>query len=141
MKFGKYKKLEVYENVKIGYGTVDYSNFKSVYLKLNSWLLPNIIDINYNEIIHKNKRRIKLFISDNENDFFKRENIVDLDISIKGLKKNKKSFMNLEITLFVKNENVIFKDKNLKKFINNISKDIIDILREDEYLFNFNLTK
>ncbi len=125
MKFGKYKKLEVYENVKIGYGTVDYSNFKSVYLKLNSWLLPNIIDINYNEIIHKNKRRIKLFISDNENDFFKRENIVDLDISIKGLKKNKKSFMNLEITLFVKNENVIFKDKNLKKFINNISKDII----------------
>lgn len=141
MKNGKFIKLNSYKNVKIGFGTVDYNNFKTVYLKLNSWLLPNNIDTNFSQIVNKNKRKIKLFIYDNENIFFRKENIVDLDISIKGIKNNKKSFMNLEITFFVKNNKIKFKDKILKEFICNNSTKIIDLLSEDENLFNFSLTK
>jgi hypothetical protein len=34
MKIGKYIPLGEYNNVKIGYGTVDFKNLKTVYLKL-----------------------------------------------------------------------------------------------------------
>ena len=50
MKTGKYLPLGYYQNVKLGYGTVDYKNLKTVYVKLNSWLLPEDDD-NYNNII------------------------------------------------------------------------------------------
>ena len=40
MKSGKYIPLGTYNDVKIGYGTVDSKNLKTIYLKLNSWLQP-----------------------------------------------------------------------------------------------------
>ena len=141
MKVGKYVKLKSNNNVKIGYGTVDFNNFKTLYLRLNSWVMPNSEKNNFREIINKNKRRIKIFFFNSENDFFKNETIVDLDISVNGIKTNKKSFMNLEITFFIKDSNVKFKDKRVKEFILNNSNKIIEILSEDDILFNFNLTK
>jgi hypothetical protein len=141
MKVGKYIKLKSNKNVKIGYGTVDFNNFKTIYLRLNSWIMPNSDKNNFREIINKNKRKIKIFFSNSENDFFKKETIVDLDISVNGIKLNKKSFMNLEITFFIKNDEIKFKDKKLKEFILNNSDKIIEILSEDSILFNFNLTK
>lgn len=140
MKIGKYIKLKDYNNVKIGYGTVDYINLKTIYLKLNSWIEPNHVVENYSELLKINKRKIKLFLSDDDNKFFKRENIVDLDVSIKGIRNNKKSFMNIEVTLFV-NEGVNFKSKELKDKINNNLIKIIDILSKDKNLFNFSLNK
>jgi hypothetical protein len=103
--------------------------------------MPNSEKNNFREIINKNKRRIKIFFFNSENDFFKNETIVDLDISVNGIKTNKKSFMNLEITFFIKDSNVKFKDKRVKEFILNNSNKIIEILSEDDILFNFNLTK
>jgi len=141
MKVGKYVKLKSNNNVKVGYGTVDFNNFKTLYLRLNSWVMPNSEKNNFREIINKNKRKIKIFFFNSENDFFKNETIVDLDISVNGIKTNKKSFMNLEITFFIKDSNVKFKDKRVKEFILNNSNKIIEILSEDDILFNFNLTK
>jgi hypothetical protein len=141
MKVGKYVKLKSNNNVKVGYGTVDFNNFKTLYLRLNSWVMPNSEKNNFREIINKNKRKIKIFFFNSENDFFKNETIVDLDISVNGIKTNKKSFMNLEITFFIKDSNVKFKDKKLKEFILNNSNKIIEILSKDDILFNFNLTK
>lgn len=141
MKVGKYVKLKSNNNVKVGYGTVDFNNFKTLYLRLNSWVMPNSEKNNFREIINKNKRKIKIFFFNSENDFFKNETIVDLDISVNGIKTNKKSFMNLEITFFIKDSNIKFKDKKLKEFILNNSNKIIEILSEDDILFNFNLTK
>jgi hypothetical protein len=141
MKVGKYVKLKSNNNVKVGYGTVDFNNFKTLYLRLNSWVMPNSEKNNFREIINKNKRRIKIFFFNSENDFFKKETIVDLDISVNGIKTNKKSFMNLEITFFIKDSNIKFKDKRVKEFILNNSNKIIEILSEDDILFNFNLTK
>jgi hypothetical protein len=141
MKVGKYVKLKSNNNVKVGYGTVDFNNFKTLYLRLNSWVMPNSEKNNFREIINKNKRKIKIFFFNSENDFFKNETIVDLDISVNGIKTNKKSFMNLEITFFIKDSNIKFKDKKLKEFILNNSNKIIEILSKDDILFNFNLTK
>ena len=61
MKVGKYIKLKSNKNVKIGYGTVDFNNFKTIYLRLNSWIMPNSDKNNFREIINKNKRKIKIF--------------------------------------------------------------------------------
>jgi hypothetical protein len=139
MKLGKYKDLKSYKNVKIGYGTVDYINFKSIYLKLNSWVVPTE-NVDFNLLIKKNKLKIKHLIMENKEDFFKNEMIIDFDIKYKGLKNDKKSFMNLEITFFI-NKNISFKSKELKNKIFSLSNLIIDELSEEKKLFNFYLNK
>jgi hypothetical protein len=136
MKTGKFIPLGYYENVKIGYGTVDFKNLKTVYLKLNSWLLPESESDDFDLILSKTRREIKTYLYYLETDFFRKENIVDLDVRTKGIKLEKKSFMNLEITLFVKNQFDI-KDSNVKKTIKSISENIINCNLKDKNLFNF----
>jgi hypothetical protein len=136
MKTGKFIPLGYYENVKIGYGTVDFKNLKTVYIKLNSWLLPESETDNFELILSRTRREIKTYLYYLENEFFKKENIVDLDVRTKGIKLEKKSFMNLEITLFVKNQFDI-RDKEVKKTIKSISENIIDGNLKDKNLFNF----
>ena len=55
MKIGKYIPLGTYNDVKIGYGTVDFKNLKTIYLKLNSWLQPENETDDFNHLIGKNK--------------------------------------------------------------------------------------
>ncbi len=136
MKTGKFIPLGYYENVKIGYGTVDFKNLKTVYIKLNSWLLPESETDNFELILSRTRREIKTYLYYLENEFFKKENIVDLDVRTKGIKLEKKSFMNLEITLFVKNQFDI-RDKEVKKTIKSISENIISGNLKDKNLFNF----
>ena len=140
MKTGKFIPLGYYENVKIGYGTVDYKNLKTIYLKLNSWVQPQTEDYNYEQVLAKTRRSIKNKIYSIQSDFFRTENIVDLDIRTNGIKLEKKSFMNLEITLFVKNQFDI-KQKDVKNHIKNISENIIDENLTDKILFNFHKNK
>ena len=104
MKTGKFIPLGIYNNVKIGYGTVDFKNLKTVYLKLNSWLQPENETEDYNHTILKTRRKIKEFIYNLKNQNFKQQSIVDLDIRTKGIKLEKRSFMNLEVTLYVENQ-------------------------------------
>lgn len=136
MKTGKYITLDCYENVKIGYGTVDYKNLKTIYIKLNSWIQPEDELIDYNELVSKTKRRVKLRIYETKNDFFKKENIVDIDIRTKGIKMEKKSFMNIEITLFT-SKNFDIKSKEIKNFIKELSQNIICNDLDNKKLFNF----
>ncbi len=136
MKTGKFIPLGHYGNVKIGYGTVDYKNLKTIYIKLNSWLLPETDTKDFDLIISKSRREIKNYFYYFENEFFRKENIVDLDIRTKGIKIEKKSFMNLEVTLFVKNHFDI-RDKKVKSIIKEISEHIVDNNLKDKNLFNF----
>lgn len=135
MKNGKYIPLGYYQNIKIGYGTVDYKDLKTIYIKLNSWVLPDRKE-DYSKIISFTRRCIKNQINDLNNDFFKRESIVDLNIKTKGIKLEKKSFMNLEITLFTKNQFDI-KENNVKSYIEDITKNIVNTNLIDRDLFNF----
>lgn len=139
MKTGKYINLGVYENIKIGYGTVDYKNLKSIYIKLNAWVLPQSIE-DFSEYVFKTKKKIKDQIYNKENIFFKRESIIDFDIKTKGLKKDKKSFMNLEITLFNK-DCFDLKDKEIKKYIKILTNEIIINELMNDNVFTFHLKK
>jgi len=140
MKNGKYISLADYENVKIGYGTVDSKNLKTIYLKLNSWVQPKNNDDDFVYLISKTRRLIKEFVYKLNNKNFKPQCIVDLDIKTRGIKVEKRSFMNLEVTLYVENKFDI-KNKSTKLLIKNIIENIVEICLSDKNLFNFNKHK
>jgi len=140
MKIGKYIPLGTYNNVKIGYGTVDFKNLKTIYLKLNSWLQPKNETDDFNHLIGKSRRKVKEIIYNLKCPYFKDQSIVDLDVRTKGIKLEKKSFMNLEVTLYVNNQFDI-KSKDVKIIINDLFEHIIDEGLSDKKLFNFYKTK
>ena len=140
MKAGKYIPLGDYENVKLGFGTVDFRNLKTIYIKFNTWLSPIDDEDDFDLIISTTRRLIKEIIYNKSNNLFRPQSIVDLDIKSKGIKAQKKSFMNLEITLYTIN-NFDIKDKLVKDYVKKLSIDIIDNALINKNLFNFNKTK
>lgn len=141
MKIGKYIPLGEYEEVKIGYGTVDFKNLKTIYVKMNAWVEPETNELDFDRIISSARRTIKELIRTYDfGGFFKKESIVDLDIRTKGIKMNKRSFMNLEITLFV-NEYFDVKSPVVKNIIKKFIYNSIDSCLDNKTLFNFNKSK
>lgn len=140
MKIGKYIPLGTYNEVKMGYGTVDFKNLKTIYLKLNSWVEPENETDDFDFIIQKTRRKIKEIVYNLKNNNFKELCIVDLDIRTKGIKLNKRSFMNLEITLYV-NQQFDVKSKEIKLQVKDIIELIIDRALSDKNLFNFYKSK
>jgi len=140
MKIGKYIPLGIYKNVKIGYGTVDFKNLKTIYLKVNSWVQPENEEEDFEHLISKSRRGIKEIVYNLRNNNFKPQCIVDLDIRTKGIKQEKKSFMNLEITLYVENKFDV-KSNETKNNIREIMETIIDNGLSNKKLFNFYKTK
>jgi hypothetical protein len=140
MKTGKYIPLGTYKNVKYGYGTVDFKNLKTIYLKLNSWLQPENETENFDHTILKSRRIIKELVYNLKNPLFKQQSIVDLDIRTKGIKLEKKSFMNLEVTLYVEKQFDV-RSKEIKNIISDITERVINECLADKKLFNFNKSK
>jgi hypothetical protein len=140
MKIGKYIPLGTYNEVKMGYGTVDFKNLKTIYLKINTWVQPENETEDFNSTIHKSRRKIKEIIYNLKNPYFKQQSIVDLDIRTKGIKLEKRSFMNLEVTLYVEKQFDV-KSKELKTFIKDLGENIVDVGLSDKMLFNFYKTK
>lgn len=141
MKFGKFINLGDYENIKIGYGTVDFRNLKTIYIKLNSWVKPTDDSIDFDRTILSSRKKIKDIIREHKlENLFKRESIVDLDIRTKGIKLDKKSFMNLEITLYTINQFDV-KNKEVRNSIRSLVENIVDNCLIDKSLFNFSKTK
>jgi hypothetical protein len=140
MKIGKYIPLGTYNDVKIGYGTVDFKNLKTIYLKLNSWLQPENETDDFNYVISKSRKKIKDLIFNLKSPYFKEQSIVDLDIRTKGIKLEKRSFMNLEITLYV-NDQFDIKSKDIKNIIKDLFESVIDEGISDKKLFNFYKSK
>ena len=139
MKTGKYIPLGYYNNVKIGYGTVDFKNLKTIYLSFNAWVQPEEME-DFDSSIFKTRRKVKEYIGDLQDKHFKQQCIVDLDVRTKGIKLEKRSFMDLEITLFV-NSHFDVKSKDTKNKIKNILESVIDNSFSDKKLFNFHKTK
>lgn len=140
MKTGKYISLGEYNNVKIGYGTVDFKNLKTIYLKLNSWVQPQNIDDDFDQSISKTRRLIKEIVYNLKNENFKPQSIVDLDIKTKGIKLEKRSFMNLEVTLFVEKQFDV-KSKFTRQMVRDIIERLVSEGLTDKNLFNFNKNK
>lgn len=140
MKIGRYVSLGNYKNIKIGYGTIDNNELKTIYVKLNSWLMPNDDIENFDKKIFNTRRNIKNIIyTYNFNNLFKKESIVDMDLKTRSMKLMKNSFMNLEITLYV-NQEFNLKSKENKTMIKNFIKTVIDDCMDNTF-FSFSLKK
>lgn len=138
MKKGKTIKINQYESLKTSYGTVDSKNLKSLYINLQTWVLPKDEYENWVRIVGNLSRDIKHSVYESLNGELFHENfIVDLDLRTSGIQVGKKSFMNLEITLFTKNEldfkSTIVKD-SVKKLIKEIYKNCV--IRNTKFLFS-----
>jgi len=141
MKKGKTSKLIGFRSSKVVYGTVDSKEFKSLYLNLQTWVEPKIDPESWNRIVQNMSRSIKHSVYDNiDKTLFDDKFIVDMDLRTSGLQPKKKSFMNLEINLFLIDE-IDFKDIKLKRKLKNIIKGIYDDVITKNTNFKFYLTK
>lgn len=141
MKKGKSCVLKGYKNLKCSYGTVDAKNLKSIYLNIQSWVEPKEYYEDWSKQVSYFTKIVKNLLSEIIDKFiFESKYIVDMDLRTSGISLNKRSFMNLEITFFIK-EKVDFKSIRLKNSI----KDIIKIIQKEAFesskLFDFYLTK
>ena len=141
MKKGKTIKLSGYRTFKSHYGTIDSTNLKSIFINIQSWVEPKDDIENWNRVVLNMTRSVKHTILENINkEVFDTKFIVDLDLRTSGLQLNKKSFMNLEINLFVL-EPMDFKSPKLKKYVKNLIKSVYgDVITKTKY-FKFYLTK
>tara|TARA_R110002051_G_scaffold323438_1_gene417040 strand:+ start:5465 stop:5896 length:432 start_codon:yes stop_codon:yes gene_type:complete len=142
MKTGKQFKLNLNPNFRTYYGSVDYKNPKSIYINISSWFSPLSEDDNWVRVVGQLKREIKYAIIDVPitNYFLSNKQIIDLDIRTSGIRKNKRSYMNCEITLFLKKEEDI-KSQGIKNLVQNLLGDIISKTLTPSKKFNFYLTK
>ena len=141
MKKGKSCVLKGYKNFKTSYGTVDSKNLKSIYINIQSWVEPKKSLENWGREVSCLNRLIKQLLLEISDKFiFHNKFIVDLDLRTSGITLGKRSFMNLEITLYTKTE-IDFKSIKLKNEI----KQIISYIEKDIFsqseLLNFYLTK
>jgi hypothetical protein len=142
MKKGKTSKLNIFDDAKCYYGTVDAKNLKSIYVVLQTWVEPIDEYDNWFRISGEIKRQILhtlLEVVDYRR--FEKKQIVDLDLRTSGIQKNKKSFLNLEITLFIHDELMEFKSLILRNKIKTILTSIYkDDLKKSKY-FTLSMTK
>ena len=141
MKKGKSCVLKGYKNFKTSYGTVDSKNLKSIYINVQSWVEPKKSLENWTREVSCLNRLIKQLLLEVSDKFlFHNKFIVDLDLRTSGISLGKRSFMNLEITIYTKTE-IDFKSiklKNeIKKLVSFLDKDIF----QQSELFDFHLTK
>ena len=142
-KIGKQLRIDNHINYNMIYGTVNNIKPKSIYVSISSWAKPMINDeINYKTIITKLQKKIKKHLFDKlEPEFFDiKRSIVVFDMRESGIRFNKKSYMNCEITLYQKK---LFKlgDDVLQSNLNKISDTLInDILNKSKH-FEFFKTK
>lgn len=128
MKKGKTSKLNILKDAKCHYGTVDSKDFKSLYIVFQTWVEPKDEYENWNRITGQIKRQIQhTLLEVTDYSLFDKKQIVDLDLRTSGIQKNKRSFLSLEITLFLNKENLDFKSiflrEKIKLMINSIYTD------------------
>ena len=141
MKKGKSCVIRGYKQIKCSYGTVDSKNLKSIYLNIQSWVEPQTHEENWNKPVSVLNKNIKSTITEVINSkIFNEKFIVDLDLRTSGISVKKRSFMNLEITVFTK-DGFDFKSNELKDEL----KKVISVVEKDCFkkskYFKFYLTK
>jgi hypothetical protein len=141
MKKGKSCVVRGYKQIKCSYGTVDSKNLKSIYLNIQSWVKPKTHEESWNRIVSVFNKNIKTnLIEIIDNNLLNEKFIVDLDLRTSGISVKKRSFMNLEVTFFLKKD-VDFKSTELKNSIKNIINYIeTESFKKSNY-FKFYLTK
>ncbi len=142
MKKGKELKLKLNKNFKTYYGTTDNKELKSIYVGITTWATPLIDLENYSRSISQLRQLVKYCVYHNINQqLFKLEHhIVDVDIKDSRMSFNKSSYLNIEITLFTKNNGSVLSNVfklDIHRFINNI---INTIEKSDNFKFSIHKT-
>ena len=146
MKKGKEVKQNIFKNYKIVFGSVNNKQPKAIFVNISSWLEPkDETQQDYSRIIKDIKKKVKQSLYDyfyyiNEEDVVFERSIVDLDIRGSGVRFGKRSFMNCEITLFLREEHSINSDYMVDK-LTKISKEITDTCFKDNPNFKFHKRK
>ncbi len=141
MKKGKTICINHYDSLKTFYGTVDSKELKSIYINIQTWVTPLEDKDSWTNVVNTLTRSIKHSVFSSLNKELFRENfIVDLDLRTSGIRKDKKSFMNLEINLYT-NSSLDFKSNEIKESVKKIIKKIYRDNIINNRNFNFSLSK
>lgn len=139
MKKRRFYPLGYHSNIKNGFGTVDTTNIKSVYMSFSGWVNMKEDGEDVGTSLSKLKKEIKKHIYNINSPFIRKESIVDIDISLRSLTNvSKKTYMETEVTLFI-SEQISLKDE--KMFFTNLSMELIDNHICKITPFNFYKTK
>ena len=86
MKKGKSVKMNLSPSFKSMYGTVDSKNLKSLYINIQSWVLPKTELDNWNRVVCNLSRELKHTVFDSiDTSVFVKNTIVDLDLRTSGI--------------------------------------------------------
>lgn len=141
MKKGKTIKITSYPSLKTTYGTVDSKNLKSLYINIQSWVQPKEEHDNWVRVVGNLSRDVKHAVLESLNTTqFKNDFIVDLDLRTSGINVDKKSFMNLEVTLFLNTE-IDFKSTSVKNSVKMILREIYKECVLKNKFFSFTSSK
>lgn len=141
MKKGKTVKLNGYKSFKSHFGTIDSTNLKSIFVNIQSWVTPKIEQESWVRVVSCLRRDIMCLVNEViDDDIFIKKCIVDLDLRTSGICMGKKSFFNLEITLFTNNP-VDFKSLEVKESIKKLIKTIFKQLIIQNKYFEYFPTK
>jgi hypothetical protein len=141
MKKGKSVKINLSDNFKSLYGTVDSKNLKSIYINIQSWVTPKMDLENWNRVVCNLNRELKHTVYNSINEsIFEKNSIVDLDLRTSGINYGKKSFFNLDINLFLEKE-LEFKSPELKNNVKKIIKNVYNQNMSNNEYFDFAITK
>jgi hypothetical protein len=146
MKKGKELKIQKFKNYNVVYGSVNNKTPKALYINISAWAEPkNDSEINYSRVIRNNHKKIRQTIFNlldiNTIDLFHKERtIVDFDMRESGVKYGKKSFVNCEVTLYLKYEIRVNSDE-IKPMIDYLINGIIDSGFEENKYFLFHKKK
>lgn len=138
MKKGKSVKLNLYQSIKSTYGTVDSKNLKSIFINIQSWAKPKMEYDNWVRVVNLLKKDIRCCVLESLNqEIFKDDIIVDLDLRTSGISFNKKSFFNLEINIYTKSD-LDFKSHTVRESIKKIIKTIYkeNIINNNHFEFS-----
>lgn len=147
----KKKEVKIIDGFKVTKSIIEYSSninneykksSKTINIVFNSWVeVVYDDDINFTKDFERSCKSVKQYIYNNLNNELMVNNlyIVDLSIRKSGFNYKTKSFMDLDITLFTKNdidENSVI----LFKHIDELIGGIIKIFKEKKY-YNYHLKK
>jgi hypothetical protein len=146
MKTGKEIKINLFKNFTTLFGSVNNKESKAVFINFSAWAEPidDVTEINISSVIRNMNKHIKQTIYDKilsrESEFMVDRTIVDFDLRKSGIKFGKRSFMNCEITLYLKSE-LTLTNPDIKDDLSILLKHIIKTVFESNPYFKFHKRK
>lgn len=146
MKKGKELKIDNFKNYNVVYGGVNNKNPKAIYIKISAWAeLLQDDDINYTRVIKDINKKIRQLLylelsQDVTNPFWEDRSIIDFDIKKSGISFGKRSYVNCELTLFVKNLMPV-NSEYFKSIIDHLIERIISSVLDESKFFKFHRKK